>query len=63
MVVCSGGFFWVIVGYFGGYELILIGVRWLILMVLMVPIVVVGLNFLGSNLEVVLDVAMWDFAF
>lgn len=50
-------------GYFGGYELILIGARWLILMVLMVPIVVVGLNFLGSNLEVVLDVAMWDFAF
>ena len=40
----------VFLGYCGGYELILIGVRWLILMVLMVPIVAVGLDFLGSDL-------------
>ena len=53
----------VFLGYWGGYELILIVVQWLILMVLMVPIMAVGLEFLVSNLKMGLDVAMWDFAF
>ena len=46
MVVCGGGFF----GLLWWYELILIGVRWLILMVLMVPIMAMGLDILGSDL-------------